>query len=134
MIIAYQLNRFIAYPTHQTVHTTGSSADFPPTMPNMTHQYFHDRHMPERFMQRWLFITTCIAAIVLLWQFLPSIKAWFSPRAAERTVTPRGDLAADERSTIELFENSRDSVVYISAAQLVRDVLSWLGNRGLRQP
>jgi S1-C subfamily serine protease len=77
-------------------------------------------------MQRWLFITTCIAAIVLLWQFLPLIKAWFSPRAAERTVTPRGDLAADERSTIELFENSRDSVVYISTAQLVRDV--WTRN------
>jgi len=31
-------------------------------------------------------------------------------------------LAADEKSTIELFEKSRDSVVYISTAALVRNV------------
>ena len=41
-------------------------------------------------------------------------------------MTARGDLAADERSTIELFEKSRDSVVYISTAQLVRD--AWTRN------
>jgi S1-C subfamily serine protease len=59
---------------------------------------------------------------MLLWQFLPAIEAAFSPRqAGERTVTPRGDLAADEQSTIELFEKSRDSVVFISTAQRVRD-------------
>jgi hypothetical protein len=35
---------------------------------------------------------------MLLWQFLPAIEAWFSPRETqERTVTPRGDLAADEK-------------------------------------
>lgn len=80
---------------------------------------------PDAFIQRWLVITTCVAALMLLWQFLPAIEAWFSPREApERTVTPRGDLAADEQATIELFEKSRDSVVYISTAQLVRDVWS----------
>jgi S1-C subfamily serine protease len=41
-------------------------------------------------------------------------------------VTPRGDLAADEQATIELFEKSRASVVYISTAQRVRDV--WTRN------
>jgi S1-C subfamily serine protease len=80
-----------------------------------------------RFIQRVLFVTVCIAALMLLWQFLPGIEAWFSPQqAAERTVTPRADLAADERSTIELFEKSRDSVVYISTEELVRDV--WTRN------
>jgi S1-C subfamily serine protease len=64
---------------------------------------------------------------MLFWQFLPAIEAWFSPRqAAERTVTPRGDLAADEQATIELFEKSRGSVVYITTSQLVRDV--WTRN------
>lgn len=64
---------------------------------------------------------------MLFWQFLPAIEAWFSPRqAAERTVTPRGDLAADEQATIELFEKSRASVVYITTSQLVRDV--WTRN------
>ncbi|WP_454257141.1 hypothetical protein [Pseudoxanthomonas mexicana] len=62
-----------------------------------------------------------------LWQFLAAIEALFSPReAAERTVTARGDLAADEKATIELFEKSRASVVYITTAQLVRDV--WTRN------
>jgi S1-C subfamily serine protease len=41
-------------------------------------------------------------------------------------VTARGDLAADEKATIELFEESRASVVYITTAQLVRDV--WTRN------
>jgi hypothetical protein len=35
---------------------------------------------PDRFVRRWLFITACIAALMLLWQFLPAIEAWFSPR------------------------------------------------------
>ncbi|KAI3606232.1 Peptidase S1, chymotrypsin:PDZ/DHR/GLGF domain precursor [Cupriavidus necator H850] len=90
---------------------------------------YHDPYgrLADHFLRRWLVITACIAALMLLWQFLPAIEAWFSPRqATERTVTPRGDLAADERSTIELFEKSRDSVVYISTAQLVRDV--WTRN------
>ncbi len=87
----------------------------------------YQRPAPDHFVRRWLFITACIAALMLLWQFLPAIEAWFSPReAAERTVTARGDLAADEKATIELFEKSRASVVYITTAQLVRDV--WTRN------
>ncbi|MCH2221135.1 MAG: 2-alkenal reductase, partial [Dechloromonas sp.] len=67
----------------------------------------YPRPAPDPFIRRWLFITACIAALMLLWQFLPAIEAWFSPReAAERTVTARGDLAADEKATIELFEKS----------------------------
>lgn len=87
----------------------------------------YGRTPPDSFLKRWLIITACIAALMMLWQFLPGIEAWFSPQhATERTVTPRGDLAADERTTIELFEKSRDSVVYISTSQLVRDV--WTRN------
>lgn len=85
----------------------------------------YSRPAPDRFIRRWLVITGCIAALMLLWQFLPAIEAWFSPHETqERTVTPRGDLAADEKTTIELFEKSRGSVVYITTAQLVRDVWS----------
>ena len=91
----------------------------------MTYPDLNSRPAPDRFIRRWLVITGCIAALMLLWQFLPAIEAWFSPReAAERTVTPRGDLAADEQTTIQLFEKSRGSVVYITTAQLVRDVWS----------
>lgn len=91
----------------------------------MPYPDLNSRPAPDRFIRRWLVITGCIAALMLLWQFLPAIEAWFSPReAAERTVTPRGDLAADEQTTIQLFEKSRGSVVYITTAQLVRDVWS----------
>lgn len=85
----------------------------------------YNRAAPDYFVRRWLVITACIAALMLLWQFLPAIEAWFTPdQAAERTVTSRGDLAQDEKATIELFEKSRVSVVYITTAQLVRDVWS----------
>ena len=91
----------------------------------MTYPDPYNRPAPDRFSRRWLVITGCIAALMLLWQFLPAIEAWFSPHETqERTVTPRGDLAADEKTTIELFEKSRGSVVYITTAQLVRDVWS----------
>ncbi len=40
--------------------------------------------------------------------------------AGPRPVTPRGELAADEKATIRLFENSRNSVVYITTRAQVR--------------
>ena len=84
-----------------------------------------NRSAPDHFVRRWLVITACIAALMVLWQFLPAIESWFAPdQAAERTVTPRGDLAQDEKATIELFEKSRAAVVYSSTAQLVSDVWS----------
>jgi len=53
-----------------------------------------------------------------------------SPRAANgepvgpRPITPRGEMSADEKATIELFERSRDSVVFISTKQAVVDLWS----------
>ncbi|HJU24341.1 MAG TPA: trypsin-like peptidase domain-containing protein [Casimicrobiaceae bacterium] len=38
-----------------------------------------------------------------------------------RTVTPRGALTEDERVTIDVFERSKRSVVYISTSESVRD-------------
>ncbi|HSG22337.1 MULTISPECIES: trypsin-like peptidase domain-containing protein [Sphingomonadales] len=43
------------------------------------------------------------------------------PVAEPRMVTPRGDLGADERATIDLFRNARESVVFISTRQRVAD-------------
>ncbi len=47
------------------------------------------------------------------------------PASTPRPVTPRGDLAADEESTIKLFQEASDCVVYITNAALQR------GFRGL---
>ncbi|CAH2603326.1 PDZ domain-containing protein [Rhodovastum atsumiense] len=80
-----------------------------------------------RFLLRLLAITAAILLLVLTWRELPLIEAeWLAPRASPRPVEPRGDLAADERSTIALFENSRDSVVFITT--LERVVNPWTRN------
>lgn len=47
-----------------------------------------------------------------------------SAPSALRPVTPRGELAADEKTTIELFERSRNSVAFISTKQAVVDFWS----------
>lgn len=38
-----------------------------------------------------------------------------------RAITPRGDLASDEKSTIELFQSSSQSVVYITSKAVRRE-------------
>jgi S1-C subfamily serine protease len=43
-----------------------------------------------------------------------------SPQAEPRTVVPRGDLAADELATIEVFRNASPSVVYITHIEYAR--------------
>jgi hypothetical protein len=43
----------------------------------------YSRPAPDRFIRRWLVITGCIAALMLLWQFLPAIEAWFSPHETQ---------------------------------------------------
>jgi S1-C subfamily serine protease len=43
------------------------------------------------------------------------------PYASPRAVTARGDLAADEKSTIELFKSTSPSVVYITTLVRQRD-------------
>lgn len=68
-------------------------------------------------------IVLAVAMLMVFWQVLPDLVAMVRP-VAPRTVTPRGDLAGDERATIALFEAARGSVVSISTAQLVEDVWS----------
>ncbi len=48
------------------------------------------------------------------------------PRVHARAVTPRGELTADERVTIGVFEKSKRSVVFISTSERVRDL--WTRN------
>lgn len=81
----------------------------------------------DPFLRRFSVLALWIAALMLLWRFLPTIESWFAPRdGTARTVIARGDLAADEKATIELFERSRDSVVFISTSRVVRD--AWTRN------
>jgi S1-C subfamily serine protease len=69
-----------------------------------------------------------LAALILL---MPSasmgaFEARNEPKetAAPREITPRGELPGDERATIDLFERSRNSVVFITTTQAVMDFWS----------
>lgn len=82
---------------------------------------------PDPFIRRLTALTLAAIILILLWWSLPMIESLFTPHdSGVRTVTARGDLAADERATIELFEKSRGSVVFISTVSLVRDL--WTRN------
>ena len=72
---------------------------------------------------RLFWVALVVAAIFYLWREVPWIGRLFLPEkaATPRTVAARGDLAADEKATIELFEKAKESVVFITTSQQVRD-------------
>ena len=80
---------------------------------------------PQTQVTRWLLV---IAAIVVgMWYFSPEIATQFgraTANAAPRPVAARGELGADEQTTIDIFENSKSSVVFISTSERVVDFWS----------
>lgn len=69
---------------------------------------------------QWVLLA--VVLILVGWYVLPDVR-WLLGRAqAEpRAVAARGELAEDERATIDIFERSKDSVVYISTRARVVD-------------
>jgi S1-C subfamily serine protease len=60
--------------------------------------------------------------LVVVWTFLPQFEQWLARLSSEpRQVTPRGDLAADEQATVEIFGQASPSVVFITTLQRVRN-------------
>ena len=81
----------------------------------------------SRFTRYLLWLGVAAFILVFIWAWLPGEQQSLPPvDAVSRTVTARGDLAMDEKSTIELFEKSKNSVVYITTSQQVMDV--WTRN------
>lgn len=77
---------------------------------------------PDPTLRRLRWLTWSVVLVLVLWQFLPWIERSLTDFNTEpRAVTARGDLAADERATIELFDQASPSVVYISTRQRVVD-------------
>ena len=75
--------------------------------------------------RRWLIRSLVLAALV--GGGLQAMSTPAAPRdAAPRPITPRGELGAEEKATIDLFERSRESVVYITTRSRVRDI--WTRN------
>ena len=70
-----------------------------------------------------------IAIIILLLLgflllFKPIEQTLFDSKAIPRAITARGDLAADEKNTIELFKSISPSVVYITTIAVRRNMFS----------
>ena len=65
-----------------------------------------------------------LVAVLLYRQMAPLAGPLFDSGAETRAVAPRGDLAADERTTIELFKQTKPSVVHITTTGLRQDVLT----------
>lgn len=65
---------------------------------------------------------TALTAVLLFFtnNALPADTSSGKPRP----VTPRGELGADEKAIIHLFDNAKDSVVFISTSERVQDVWS----------
>jgi S1-C subfamily serine protease len=76
----------------------------------------------EPFRSPLLWAVIAAALLFVLWQGFPSLTRQIGKATATpRVVTPRGDLAADEESTIRLFEQAKSSVVFITTRAEVMD-------------
>ncbi len=78
--------------------------------------YADHRPQPRNAANGWLAILCLILGLMLA-------KDWWQERQAShrvREVTPRGDLAEDEKSTITLFQEASPSVVYITSLAVQR--------------
>lgn len=70
----------------------------------------------NKTMTAWLGLGGLLSALIV-WSVACSPRI----EAAPRPVTPRGDLTAEERSNIDVFETWKGSVVYISTSERVMD-------------
>src|SRR5262249_52275453 len=72
---------------------------------------------PVRPRRSWLVPILCVLVGLCLALQVGQIvyAAWYNnPKTYYREVTPRGDLAADEKATIQIYSNARPSVVHIT--------------------
>jgi S1-C subfamily serine protease len=68
-----------------------------------------------------ILLLLAVIAVLVFSRIKPWLFGLHNPNAVPRTVTPRGDLAQDEQSTIELFRRVSPSVVYITSLRVRRD-------------
>jgi len=81
--------------------------------------------LDTRFVLRLVLLGVVVFLAVAAWRTFPGLAGRLGLDGREttpRAVLARGDLAGDEQATIELFERSRASVVFISTREQVRDI------------
>jgi S1-C subfamily serine protease len=85
----------------------------------MEHKY---KSSNSQFIVRFLIFALLLA--LMGWFFLQDDTPKLDPKATSRLVTARGDLAQDERNTIEIFVAISQSVLYITSVELRRSFFS----------
>ena len=75
---------------------------------------------------RWLPVFFGLLTLISTAVLVPTAASAQQAIGTPRAVTPRGELGADEKATIDLFERTRESVVYITTSSRVRDI--WTRN------
>jgi S1-C subfamily serine protease len=78
----------------------------------------------SRYIRVGLLSVACLLAVLFAKQTWLGSASLNDPRAAPRTVTARGELFSDERSTINLFRQASPAVVNITAIGVERDLFT----------
>ena len=78
---------------------------------------------PQRRSSFFPILIFVLLGLGLIW-YATSPKSPLDPDATSRVVMARGDLAEDEKNTIELFESASGSVVYITSIEVRRSFFS----------
>ena len=75
--------------------------------------------------QSLIVLLSILVIVLVIFQSRSWFTSLYDKTAGPRAVTARGDLAEDEKSTIELFRNVSPSVVYITSIAVERDFFSF---------
>ena len=71
-----------------------------------------------------LMLLGALLIVLLFWQIKPWLFGLHDENAQPRAITPRGELAEDEKSTVELFRLASPSVVHITSMTVRKDLFS----------
>lgn len=67
-------------------------------------------------------ILVIVGLLIVAWYAFGTLQRWYFTSYEARPVTPRGDLAEFEKTSIAVFRNAAPSVAYISTVRRERDV------------
>jgi hypothetical protein len=81
-------------------------------------------HQSPRRSTFWLFLALLALLAASLWRFWPQGAVGVDADAESRAVTPRGNLAEEEKTTIAVFRQASPSVVHITTLAERRDFFS----------
>lgn len=73
----------------------------------------------------WTIVLVSAVGAGLVWRFWPTVwQAGQSSEIQPRPITPRGELAADEKATIDIFRRASPAVVHITTLAVRQNVFS----------